>query len=151
MSDASSSWLTVGATLPPLQTSVFKMNNFIAYTLLFTKALWRGKLPLYIAFWWFGVFGTIVLGFLIKFLIADSDIPSLLEIFIVAIVSIGYQILISAGIWRSADPYQGDKRYALAARFIVALYGIIGIVMLCYALLMIPLLVTVILNPPFIK
>jgi len=127
------------------------MNNFITYTALITKALWLGKLPLYIAFWWFGVFGTYVLGLALTLLSPVSGESSALHIFLVAIVSLGYQILISVGIWRSADAYLGDIGYALAARFVVAVNAVFAVVMLGYALLMIPLLVTVILNPPFIK
>jgi hypothetical protein len=127
------------------------MNNFITYTALITKALWLGKLPLYIAFWWFGILGTIALGFLFTLIFSAEDDPSIIEIFLVAIVSIGYQILISIGIWRSADAYQGDKGYAVAARLTVVLYAGFGMIMLGNVLLMIPLLVTVILNPPFIK
>lgn len=75
----------------------------------------------------------------------------MLNIFLAAIVSIGYQIVTSVGIWRSANSYNGDKGYALAARFIVALYGVIAVVMLSYTLLVILLFVSALLNPPFIK
>jgi hypothetical protein len=127
------------------------LKNFFAYSVLIAKALWYGRLPLVIAFWFFGVIGTFGLGFLISPLSPATGEPSVLNIFLAAIVSLGYQIVISVGIWRSADAYRGDKGYAVAARFVVAGYAVFAVFMLGYVLLMIPLLVTVILNPPFLK
>ena len=127
------------------------MKNFFADSVLIAKALWYGRLPLVVSFWFFGVIGTFVLGILIIPLSTPAGELSVLKIFLAAIVFLGYQIVISVGIWRSADAYRGDKGYAVAARLVVAGYAVFAVFMLGYVLLMIPLLVTVILNPPFIK
>jgi hypothetical protein len=86
--------------------------------------LWRGELTLREAFWIWGVVGTVALSlgsqFLVSRLIAAGFVSGLLALGITLIVvGVGYLVLVSVGIWRSAGRYAGPKVWLWASRGIV--------------------------------
>lgn len=82
--------------------------------------LWRGELPLPVAFWSWAVAGglavnvTTSLAFLI--LIArDQPIAALIAGYV---LSVPYNIVAAVGVWRAAGHYAGPQHWAQAARMV---------------------------------
>lgn len=86
--------------------------------------LWRGELPLESAFWNWAVLGGLVVNVvssvLFLFLIMAEQLIA--AFFVGYALSIPYNILATVGVWRSADRYEGERRWADLAR-IVTLVG----------------------------
>lgn len=82
------------------------------------KALWRGELPLEIAFWRYAIFYGLALnviataGFLILVVL---DVPIAVAV-IVHLLPVPYSIATMVGVWRSADRYAGRRKMATYAR-----------------------------------
>ncbi len=90
--------------------------------------LWRGELALPDAFWNWAVFGGLAINLassaLFLFLIMD-DRP--ISAFIAGYaLSVPYNVIVSVGVWRSAERYTGERRWADLARIVT----IIGMVLL---------------------
>lgn len=90
--------------------------------------LWRGELPLPDAFWNWAVFGGLAINgastALFFFLImADRPISALIAGYA---LPVSYNVIVSVGVWRSADHYAGERRWAYLARIVT----IIGMVLL---------------------
>jgi hypothetical protein len=83
--------------------------------------LWRGKLPLWAAYWGWGVLGGVAFGGLATVVEkALKDNPqSLFPIFAAAaigITSIVYSVIAAVGVWRSANNYRGWRGWAILAK-----------------------------------
>ena len=92
------------------------------------RRLWRGELALADAFWTWAVFGGLFVNVassaLFLFLIMN-DHP--VFAFIAGYApSIPYNIIVSVGVWRSAEHYPGERHWAELARTVT----IIGMVIL---------------------
>ncbi len=92
------------------------------------RRLWRGELALADAFWNWAVFGglaiNVVTSALLLFLImADRPIFAFIAGYA---PSVPYNVIVSVGVWRSAERYAGERRWADLARIIT----IIGMVLL---------------------
>ena len=90
--------------------------------------LWRGELTLQNAFWNWAVFGGLIINVtssvLFLFLImADRLIAAL--IFGYAF-SLPYNVTVTVGVWRSAERYAGEHRWAKLAQIVT----VIGFVLL---------------------
>jgi len=93
--------------------------------------LWRGELTLQKAFWNWAVFGGLIINVtsstLFLFLImADRLIAAL--IFGYAF-SLPYNVTVTVGVWRSAERYAGEHRWAKLAQIVT----VIGFVLLSVA------------------
>ncbi len=90
--------------------------------------LWHGELVLHNAFWNWAVFGGLIINVassaLFLFLImADHPISA----FIVGYAfSVPYNVVVSVGVWRSAERYAGERRWADLAQIVT----VIGMVLL---------------------
>ena len=90
--------------------------------------LWHGELALHNAFWNWAIFGGLVINVassaLFLFLImADRPISA----FIVGYAfSVPYNVVVSVGVWRSAERYAGERRWADLAQIVT----VIGMVLL---------------------
>ncbi len=90
--------------------------------------LWRGELPLSNAFWNWAVLGGLVVNavssavflFLIS---ADRPVAALIAGYA---LSLPYNAVVTIGVWRSAERYAGDRRWAGLARIVT----IIGMALL---------------------
>lgn len=82
------------------------------------KSLWRGELPLEVAYWRYAIFYGLVLNILATvaalFLVV-LDVPIIVAV-IVHLLPLPYMIVVMAGVWRSADSYAGPVKYATFAR-----------------------------------
>ena len=82
--------------------------------------LWRGELPLPDAFWNWAVFGGLVINVassaLFLFLIT-ADRPLIAYVAGYA-PSVPYNVIVTIGVWRSAERYSGDRLWAELARII---------------------------------
>ncbi len=90
--------------------------------------LWHGELALQNAFWnWAVIGGLIVNGVssaLFLFLItADRPIPALIAGYA---FTVPYNVIVAVGVWRSAERYAGERRWADLAQIVT----VIGMVLL---------------------
>jgi hypothetical protein len=112
---------------------------------------WRGGYALGLAFWVFGVLGSLLLLAAVYATLDASGTPSTPVALAIGLGGLAYQVWVVVGVWRSAASYPGPRAYALAARGVVAVYAAYGVVMLLQVALMLGLTALVFLNPPFIK
>jgi hypothetical protein len=90
--------------------------------------LWRGELELADAFWNWAVFGGLVLNMassalFVFLIIADRPISAFIAGYV---LSVPYNVIVSVGVWRSAERYVGENRMAEVAPIVT----IIGMVLL---------------------
>ncbi len=90
--------------------------------------LWHGELALADAFWNWAVFGGLAINVassaLFLFLImAERPISAFIAGYV---LSVPYNVIVSVGVWRSAERYAGEQRWAELARIVT----IIGMVLL---------------------
>ena len=92
------------------------------------RRLWRGELALADAFWNWAVFGGLIVNVassgLFLFLIMAEH--SVLAFYAGYALSVPYNVMVSVGVWRSAERYGGERRWADLARLVT----IIGMVLL---------------------
>ncbi|MCP4048453.1 MAG: hypothetical protein GY732_20945 [Gammaproteobacteria bacterium] len=85
--------------------------------------LWRGELTLQVAFWNWAVLGGLVINLassaLFLLLILNDQ---LIAAFIIGYgFSLPYNFLVLVGVWRSAEQYTGDQRWAELAKITTAI------------------------------
>ncbi len=90
--------------------------------------LYRGDLPLEDAFWKWAVVGGLIVNLVSSVLflfliIADHPISALIVGYA---FSVPYNFIVSVGVWRSADRYGGERRWAELAR----LATVVGMIVL---------------------
>lgn len=87
-------------------------------------ALWRGEVPLPVAFWGWAVAGGLVvnLSTSVLFLVLVMRGHILAAFTIGYACSVPYNILVGVGVWRSAARYAGSRHWADAARAVVAIW-----------------------------
>lgn len=82
------------------------------------KELWRGELPLEVAFWHYAIFYGLIFNIVATaaalFLVV-LDVPIALAI-VVHLLPVPYSIIVMTGVWRSADRYAGRRDMATYAR-----------------------------------
>jgi len=89
--------------------------------------LWRGELALDNAFWNWAVLGGLFINgassalFLIL-IMADREISALIVGYS---FSVPYNIVVLVGVWRSAERYPGDRRWADLARIVTAVGAVL--------------------------
>ncbi len=84
------------------------------------RCLWRGELALEAAFWNWAVVGGLIVNVatsaaFLFFVTADRVVLALIAGYT---VSLPYNLLVSVGVWRAADRYEGDRSWAELARSI---------------------------------
>ncbi len=92
------------------------------------RRLWRGELALADAFWNWAVFGGLAINavttaLLFFLIVADRPISALIAGYA---FSVPYNVIVSMGVWRSAERYTGERRWADLARIVT----IVGMVLL---------------------
>ena len=90
--------------------------------------LWRGELTLQNAFWNWAVFGGLAINVatsaLFLFLImADQPIIALIVGYG---ISLPYNVIVTMGVWRSAERFSGERRWADLAKIVT----VIGMILL---------------------
>jgi hypothetical protein len=94
----------------------------------YLSRLWHGELTLQNAFWNWAVFGgltiNVVTSALFLFLIlADQPVIAL---FVGYGFSLPYNVIVTMGVWRSAERFSGERRWADLAKFVT----VIGMILL---------------------
>lgn len=89
--------------------------------------LWRGELALENAFWNWAVFGGLAVNvsssaLFLLLITADRLIFALIAGFA---FSVPYNIAVAVGVWRSAERYAGDRRWAELARTVTVIGAIL--------------------------
>lgn len=87
-------------------------------TLQRLKELWRGQLPLEVAFWHYAIFYGLLLNVVATvaaLALIVLDVPIVIAV-IVHLTPVPYSIVALAGIWRSADRYEGHRGFATFIR-----------------------------------
>ena len=92
------------------------------------RRLWRGELALQDSFWTWAVFGGLVINaassaLFLFLIIADRPIFAFIAGYA---PSLPYTVIVSVGVWRSAERYAGERRWADLAQIVT----IIGMVLL---------------------
>ena len=90
------------------------------------RRLWRGELALADAFWSWAVLGGLAINVatsaaLLILIMEDRPIVAFIAGYA---VSVPYNVIVSVGVWRSAERYAGERRWADLAR-IVTIIGMI--------------------------
>ena len=90
--------------------------------------LWRGELALSDAFWNWAVFGGLAINVASSagFLYLISIDRPIFAVIAGYAPSLPYNVMVTIGVWRSAERYGGDRRWAELARIVT----IIGMVLL---------------------
>jgi hypothetical protein len=87
------------------------------------KLIWTGELGLWKTFWLLGVGGALFAAIpIFAAMLALTDVPddNTASWFLAALAFLfAYQLLISVGVWRSADLYSGDRQWAILAKVCV--------------------------------
>lgn len=81
----------------------------------------NGHLSLPLSFWLVGLFGTILVSFIILLILSSLNI---LSNPLLRILGFPYLIIASIGIWQSSDNYKGPKAWSLGAKIIVVLWNL---------------------------
>lgn len=76
--------------------------------------LWRGDVPLVIAYWGFGVVGTLSI-YGIASVIIEAYTNKFLALYLLAMM-VFYQLFVSVSVWRSSKKYRGKNLYAILAQ-----------------------------------
>ncbi len=92
------------------------------------RRLWRGEFALADAFWSWAVLGGLAINVatsaaLLILIMADRPILAFIAGYA---FSVPYNVIVSVGVWRSAERYAGERRWADLARIVT----IIGMVLL---------------------
>ncbi|SIO41044.1 hypothetical protein [Halodesulfovibrio marinisediminis] len=85
------------------------------------RKLWRGELPLYVAFWFFGVIlGIIIILCVNEFTFEAKDVPTSFRLgwLLLALLYTGFMCI---ALWRSADKYKGHPIWSISVRFYSAI------------------------------
>ena len=90
--------------------------------------LWRGELALENAFWNWAVLGGLAVnltssGLFLVLLMNEREVPALIVGYL---FSVPYNIIVLVGVWRAAEQYAGDRRWADLAQIVT----VIGVVLL---------------------
>lgn len=91
------------------------------------RRLWRGEVPLPIAFWHYACFGGLVVnlattGAALALLAAGA--PAALALAILAL-HLPYSLFMALAVWRSADNYGGARRWVDLARAAIVAWTIL--------------------------
>ena len=94
------------------------------------RRLWRGELALADAFWSWAVVGGLAINLatsaaLLVLIMDDRPIAAFIAGYA---PSVPYNIVVSVGVWRSAERYSGERRWADLARVVT----IAGMVLLSF-------------------
>ena len=89
--------------------------------------LWRGELALENAFWNWAVFGGIAINVassaVFLFLIMADRL--ILALIVGYAFSVPYNIVVAVGVWRSAERYAGERRWAELAQIVTIIGAIL--------------------------
>lgn len=82
--------------------------------------LWRGELPLPVAFWTWAVAGGLAVNVTtsLAFLILIAHDQPIAALIVGYALSVPYNILATVGVWRAAAHYAGPQHWAQAARLV---------------------------------
>jgi hypothetical protein len=83
------------------------------------KALWFGLIPMPVSFWRYAVVWGLIINFTTSLLtvitiLADAPVWPLVP---VHLLPTPYNLLVVVGVWRSAERYEGPRKWADLARF----------------------------------
>ena len=84
------------------------------------STLWRGHLPLEVAFWTWAVIGGLAVNMLTSalFFVLIMQGQPLAAVVIGYVLSVPYNIVAMVGVWRSAGRYSGPDHWANLARLV---------------------------------
>jgi hypothetical protein len=85
--------------------------------------LWRGEVPLDVAFWNWAVLGGLAINITttLLFLVLITMGEPIAALIAGYAFSVPYNVLVTVGVWRAAGRHSGDQRWARAARAITLL------------------------------
>lgn len=91
------------------------------------RALWRGELPLEVAFWHYAIYYGLIVNLTsstVAIVLFLNDAPVALVV-AVHLVPVPYSVLTAVGVWHSAQRYGGSRKFAHFARIgVLAWFGL---------------------------
>jgi hypothetical protein len=93
------------------------------------KSIWQGEIELCKLFWIYGVVAVILIPLVSPYLmliiaLIFPNISYTLYAYLFLFLYIPYGFVVIIGIWRSADNYQGPKKWAICAKLITITFAI---------------------------
>ena len=94
------------------------------------RRIWLGEMPLGEVFWNWAVAGGLIVnvitsGLFLFLMMADQVIAAIVGGYL---ISLPYNFIVTVGVWRSADNYDGDRRFAETARLVT----VVGMLLLSF-------------------
>ena len=88
------------------------------------RELWSGQMPLRRAFWVFGALGGMFFGLMFSYLnwTNEAGVGSPWVILLGLAAYFAYFTVVSVGVWRSANRYNGAMRYSILAKLVVMIW-----------------------------
>lgn len=80
--------------------------------------MWRGQLPLEVAFWHYAIYYGLLLNLAattLSVILLLLEAPIALAV-MVHVLPLPYSLVTAVGVWRSADRYEGRRNFATFAR-----------------------------------
>ena len=92
------------------------------------RRLWAGEVPLWKAFWDYAVIGGLAVNLttsLLFLVLIAADRP-FAALFVGYALSVPYNIFVLVAVWRGADRYEGECRWADLARIVTLIWVIVA-------------------------
>jgi hypothetical protein len=92
------------------------------------RRLWAGEVPLQTAFWDYAVIGGLIVNLttsLLFLMLVAADLP-FAALFVGYALSVPYNIFVLVAVWRSADRYEGERKWADLARIVTLIWLIVA-------------------------
>ncbi len=92
------------------------------------RALWAGEVPLARAFWGYAIAGGLALNLAttaLSLALFAADAPTVLAVAALAL-PVPYNVFVCVAVWRSAERYGGERRWADLARVAIVLWTILA-------------------------
>lgn len=92
------------------------------------QRLWAGEVPLRTAFWDYAIIGGLAVNLttsLLFLVLIAADRP-FAALFVGYALSVPYNIFVLVAVWRSADRYEGERKWADLARIVTLVWVIVA-------------------------
>ena len=91
------------------------------------KNLWNGRLPLKQAFWLYAVVYGLLVNLLTSLLFLGLLVNDVAPVFLIATFfsPVPFNFFVAVAVWRSADLYQGSKKWADLARVVTVFWMLV--------------------------
>ena len=84
------------------------------------RRIWLGDLPLHVVFWNWAVLGGMIVNLITSslflfLLVSDQIVAAIIGGYL---LSLPYNFIVTVGVWRSSERYEGDRHWAELAKLV---------------------------------